>query len=612
MSRLRHIAWWCGPALICLLIHWRGFASWFRADDFAWLGLGLGVHGLHDLLLALFSPMAQGTIRPWSDRLFFMTGFGLFGLNPMPFRVVVFATELANLALVASIGARLTGRRAAGFLAAALWATSDTALLPLGWASAYNQVLCGFFLLLAFHFLLRYVETGNPRYNLYQWIAFLLGFGAMELNVVYPALALAYTLLCARKYLRRVWLLFLPSVAYFAIHQAAAPAGKDPNYALHFTGSMLRTMVKYWAWTVGPWDSWAPVRLPHWIIPAAVVLVTLGLLAFAATRARIAIFCLAWFLIAIAPVLPLRDHVTEYYSFVPAIGLCWLGGWALAESWRARAGARIAALGLAAIYLLMMLPRTLAASDFNYRLSLRVRGLVEGVARAHQLHPGQTILLDNVDTALFYNGVLDHPFKLLGIDHVYLTPGSQRNIDAHPELGDVNEFILPPEEVSKALDNDEVAVYDAGGPRLRNITTAYSAQPHDLGLPLLVDVGSSLAGPLLGPEWYAPDGNHRWMPQRASLRMGAPTAAGQKLYLRGYYPADQIHNGPLTVSVTVNGSPLAPEAVTAGGDFVLAFPLPDPLVGQQVMEVALEVSRTFRAGADIRDLGLAFGEFEVR
>ena len=268
------------------------------------------------------------------------------------------------------------------------------------------------------------METGDSRYNLYQWIAFLLGFGAMELNIVYPALAAAYTLLCARSYLRRVWPLFLPSVAYFAIHQAVAPAGKDPAYVLHFTGSMLRTLAKYWAWSVGPLGFWAPIPVPHWLVPAAVVLLSLGLLAFAATRGRAAIFCLAWFAVAIVPVLPLRDHVSEYYPFLPVIGLCWLGGWALAETWRSSTVARFAAVGLTAVYLLIMLPRTVAASDFNYRLTLRVENLVEGAARAHELHPGRTILLDGVDTALFYHGVLDHPFRLLGIDNLYLTPGS--------------------------------------------------------------------------------------------------------------------------------------------------------------------------------------------
>ena len=611
MSRAQRAAYWGGPSAICLLVNWRSFLAWFRADDFAWLGVGLNRHGLHDYLMALFAPMAQGTIRPWSDRLFFMAGLGLFGLDALPFRIVIFATAFANLALVAWIGARLTGRRAAGFLAAVLWAVNNVQVEPLGWASAYNQVLCGFFLLLAFHFLLRYVETGNPRYNLYQWMAFLLGFGAMELNVVYPALAIAYTLLFARPSLRRVWPLVLPSVAYVAVHLAVAH-GKDPAYVLHFTGAMLRTLGKYWAWSVGPFGFWAPIPVPHWLIPAAVVAVSLGLLAFAAPRGRTAVFCLAWFAIAIAPVLPLRDHVTEYYSYVPAIGLGWLGGWALAEAWRGRAAVRFAAVGLAALYLLIMLPRTVAASDWNYRITLRVRDLVEGVARAHQLHPNQTILLDGVDTTLFWNGVLDHPFRLLGIDRLYLTPGSERHIDAHPELGDVGEFVLAADVTAKALDADEVAVYDVRGPRLRNITSAYASQPRDLSLPRRVDAGSPLAAPLLGPEWYQADGNHRWMPQRASLRMAGPAAAGEKLYLRGYYPADQLRNGPVTVTVTAGGALLAPMPIPAGGSFELAFPLPASVVGTPDMPVVIEVSRTFRVGADIRDLGLAFGEFEVR
>ena len=612
MNRLHRAAYWCAPALVCLLVHGRGLASWFQSDDFVWLGIFQHGHGLHDFLVALFVPGSAGHIRPWSERLIFMANFGFFGLNPLPFRLVVLAMEFASLALVASIGTRLTGRRGAGFLAAVLWAISGTSVEPLTWAAANNQVQCGLFLLLAFYFLLRSVETGNRRYYVYQWIAFLLGFGALEVNIVYPALAAVYVFLFARKYLRRVLPMFLASAVYLVVHAKAAPVGHDPAYRLHFTGSMLKTLAKYWAWTVGPVGFWAPIPVPHWLIPAAVVVVSLGLLAFAAARGRLAIFYLSWFVIAIAPVLPLRDHMDEYYAFVPAIGLCWLGGWALAEYWGSRTPKGLLAAALAVVYLLIMLPRTEAASDYNYRLAGRIRKLVEGVARAHQLHPSQTILLDGVDSELFYYAVQDRPFQLLGIDHVYMTPGSEKNIEKLPEMGDLNEFLLPPGEVSKGLDNDEVAVYDVRGPRLRNITSTYASQPRDLGLPLRVDVGSPLAGSLLGPEWYAPEGNHRWMPKRASLRMAAPQAAGQKLYLRGYYPAGQLRAGPLTVAVTVNGLAIAPKSLSSGGNFQLAFPLPAAVVGQSALQVTVEVSRTFRAGADIRNLGLAFGEFEVK
>jgi len=611
-NRGARAAWWCVPAIICLLAHWRGLTAWYQSDDFVWLGIFQHGHGLHDFLRAVFVPGSAGHIRPWSERVIFIVNYGLFGLNPLPFRLLVFAIEFANLALVTWIGTRLTGRRLAGVLAAILWAISATSADPLAWAAANNQVQVAFFLLLAFHFLLRYVETGDGRYNLYLWMAFLLGFGALEINIVYPALAAAYVFLFARKYLRQVLPMFVASAIYFVVHAKVAPVGHDPAYRLHYTGAMLRTLAKYWAWTVGPVDFWAPMPMPHWIIPAAVVIISLGLLAYAATRGRLAVFCLCWFAIAIAPVLPLRDHVDEYYAFVPAIGLCWLGGWAIAECWRLGTLPRAAAVGLAAIYVLIVLPRTVAASEFNHRVAGRMRNLVEGVASAHELHPNQAILLDGVDTEQFYFGVQDRPFKLLGIDHVYMTPGSEKHIQKLPEMGDLNEFLLPAEEVPKALDNGEFAVYDVRGPVLRNITSTYASQPRELGLPHRVDAGSPFSARLLGPEWYPLEGNHRWMPKQASFQIAGPAATGQKLYLRGYYPPEQLRAGPLTVAVTVNGSALAPATVTAGGNFELAYALPDSTVGQSAMQVVIEVGRTFRAGADIRDLGLAFGEFEVR
>ena len=599
-------------ALFCLAVHWRGFTAWFRADDFAWMGLTLGVHNFADLLKALFSPLAEGTIRPLSERAFFMAGYALFGLHALPFRIAVFATEFANLALVASVGDRLTGVRGAGFFAALFWTVNNSSATALGWVSVYNQVLCAFFLLLAFHFLLRYIETGNGRYNLYQWLAFVAGFGAMELNIVYPALAVFYTLLCARRFFLRTLPLFAVSVVYFVVHHAVDTPDRNPEYALHFTGSMLRTLGKYWAWTVGPMYFWTPVHAPNWLVMAGVALVSLGLLAFAVRR-RAAWFALGWFVIAIAPVLPLRDHITDYYAFVPAIGLCWLGGWALARTFRSGSRAMYGALALAAVYLVMAMPQTVAASDWNYRITMRARDLVEGLATVGQLHPGKTVLLEGVDTVLFWNAVLDHPHRLIGIDRLYLTPNGQRHIQAYPDLGDINEFVLPADLTSEALDRDEAVVYDVRGPRLRNITSAYAERPRDLRLPSSVDVANPLAATLLGSEWYAPDGNHRWMPKRATLRMAGPSAAGQKLYLRGSCPEEQLRNGPLAVTVLIDGAALPAAAIRAGeNSFELAYGLPEAATGQAVIEVAVEVARTFHTASDRRDLGLAFGVFEIR
>jgi len=610
MTRARSAAWWIAPSLLCLVLYWPGLTAWFRGDDFAWLGAGIDNRNFHDLLVSIFGPKAQGTIRPLSERIFFMLGFRLFGLEALPFRIVVFATHVANLALAASIGARLTGSRSAGLWAVLLWLVNSSNILPLGWTSVYNQVLCGFFLLLALHFLLRYTETGERRYYWWQWLAFLAGFGAQELNLVYPAIAATYTLLCKPRFWRGTLPMFAVSAAYVAVHQAAAPAPRTGDYAMHFTGSMLRTLGKYWTWSVGPTFLYSPLTLPKWVLPAGVALVSAGLLAFVVCKwiggARVAGFFLAWYLILLAPVLPLRDHQTEYYVFLPVLGLAWLGGWACSAT-----GTRGVAFALTAIYIAMALPTTIATSRWSHDISVRVRRLVEGVEAAHVLHPAQAILLEGVDSELFWNGVLDRPFRLFGLDQVYLAPGSERRIEAHPDLGNVADYILPAGVVAYALGREQIAVYDVRGARLRNITSIYAAMPLDTKAPLRVDAASPLTQYLLGPEWYASDGDHRWMPRRATLRMGAPDAPGRKLYLRGDCPEEQLRAGPLEVTVSVDGSTFPAVAIRESA-FELSFPLPDAEVGRGEMHVTIEVSRVIRPASDPRDLGLVFGTFEVK
>src|ERR1035437_9379768 len=123
---------------------------------------------------------------------------------------------------------------------------------------------------------------------------------------------------------------------------------------------------------------------------------------------------------------------------------------------------------------------------------MRVRNLVEGAAGIHERNPGKSILLEGVDTELFWNGVLDRPFRLFGLDHIYLAPGSEKRIDAHPDLGNIGDYILPAGVVAQALKREELVVYDVRGARLRNITDLYAALPRETGLPLRLDAASPL------------------------------------------------------------------------------------------------------------------------
>ena len=114
--------------------------------------------------------------------------FNLFGLDALPYHAFVMGTQFANLLLLSWIVRKLGGSRLAACAAPVLWVANAALVVPLGWASDYNQILCAFFLLSAFALFLA------GHYWL-QFAVFVIGFGALEINVVYPAILMTWLLL---------------------------------------------------------------------------------------------------------------------------------------------------------------------------------------------------------------------------------------------------------------------------------------------------------------------------------------------------------------------------------------------------------------------------------
>ena len=600
--RALRIACWTLPPLAAVWFYWLAVKTWFVADDFAWLNHATEFHGFREFLRALFEPMAQGTIRPWSDRLFFIVFYRLFGLDALPFHIAVIATQCVNIVLLVSIVRRLTGSHLAAFASALFWIFNAAQPMPLAWTSAYNEPLCALFILAAFHFLLRYVESGRRRDWVLQWAVFLLGFGALELNVVYPALAAAYTFLCARKHFRSSLFLFVPSILFALLHRAVAPPAAG-IYSMHFGAPMLKTLGTYWVWTLaGSSVLWAAALLSAGILGAAACAVKHG--------ERLPVFFLAWFLILIAPVLPLSEHLTEYYPFLPSIGLAMAGGWAVARAAKAAAVWKIAAAALAALYFSYSAPAAQRALRWQFERSRNVRKVVLGVERAHELHPDKTILLDGVSDETFWSGMVDDPFPLVGTHAVYLTPGSEKQIVPHPAIGDPTKFLMPPGPAWHALAQDQAVVYSAAPERLRNITHIYMrAMPpewKDL-LPARVDVSNPAEAYVLGGGWYELDGNHRWMGRRAAVRLAGPAKAGARLHLSG-------GGGPAStrIDVTVDGVKLPGRPLSPSQAFDLEWTAPEASVGKAAIEVAIETDRVGGPPQYGRELGLVFGVIEIR
>ncbi len=345
--------------LLPTLLYWRGLTTWFQRDDFALLGLRDFAATGHSLSWALFSPLAQGTIRTLSERVYYMSLSTLFGVNALPFRIVAFLTFAATLVLLQRVCSKLTGSHVAGYCAAILWTVNSALSIPLSWSAEYYEILCAFFFVLDLRLLQRYIETGKRRFWIAQWVVFAAGFGVLELNVVYPALAAVYVWCYAPKtlrpkMLRKILPLFALSAAYMIVHLAVAPLPAGGPYKMYWDWHVLQTLATYSTWALGPaWLSVISVRSFTLRLIIAMALAA-GLMAFLLWNLRLrqwkALFFAAWFIIVLSPLLPLQQHISYEYLTVPLIGLAMWAGAAVASGWQSNAWMRGATVLLLATY----------------------------------------------------------------------------------------------------------------------------------------------------------------------------------------------------------------------------------------------------------------------
>jgi hypothetical protein len=529
----------------------------------------------------------------------------------------------ANLALVAWITLRTTGSRIAGFLAPILWTANTALTLVMTWTPAWNEALCSFFLLSALTLFMRYVETGCGSFWWWQLVLFTLGFGALELNVIYPALAATYVLFVAPSASRRRLLLsltplFCISAAYFLVHRAVAPFLTSGPYAMAIDGRVFHTFGSYLKWTMVPanWTQFGHRSWSGWTILAIIGAALGGFCIRQLTSGRQAVaFFLCWFLLALGPLLSLPNHLTDYYITIPAIGLAMAGAWGISMAWQGSAPVRIAALIPLVLYLGAMVPSTRTAVRWWRDRVDPVRVLVLGVVAAHDTHPDKTIVLDGVTSSLYDDAVGASAFYPFGLDNVYLTPESRDSIHPQDNPEGLNQVVLEPGVMLSAITHDQVVVYSGVGDHLRNITRAYerSAVGHLVdSVPRRVEIGNPLYGYLLGPEWLLGESGFRWMPRHATVRLAGPSSVKDRLVLEGFCPAMQLREGVLHLSVTVDGIALKGTQITdPESSFRRLFIVPPALIGKKTVQVEISVDRT-TLGPDGRELGLVFNRVSIQ
>lgn len=597
--------------LFCLILYWPGIFVWFHQDDFAFLGLYPSIHNWHDLVSAIFRPTQHGTWRPLSERVYFIGLQWLFGTpHARPFRIVAFATQFANLALIGAITLRLTRSRLAGFMAPILWIGNAVLVTVMVWDSAYIYALGGLALLSAFWMLLRYIETSELRYYGGMWAIFLSGFLVLEMNFVFPALAAAYTLLCSRAHFRKTLPLFIPSIVFVVADTLLIPKQSTGPYAMHLNLGIFNSLRAYWVMLFEPLNMPIFTRIPQYVAVVGMFSFTIALAGFvlyeAFRRNLLPLFFLCWFAIVIGPVLPFQEHIVDYYPTLPSIGVAMLGAYALAVAFQRRMWIRIAGSVLLVFFLVESVPSAHGGAKWNNDRSYEVKTLVLGAAELSGHNPDKLILLDGVGDQLYAQALQDGPFRFLRVENVFLapTPAEERCMPQTDLTNDTGKYPLTVGAMLRAMESHGLMVYRYDQGKLLNVTDGFV-----LGLSAL-NVADPAKASLLGPTWYRAEGGGRWMPKRASLKMDGPVNGCHRLYVSGFCPASQLAPGPFLMTLSVNGHAFPAERVDQAGEFRFDFPVQAAAEGRY--DIIVDLDHIVIPPADGRPLGLVFGAFAIR
>lgn len=348
----------------------------------------------------------------------FYVALTLFGFNPAGYHLISLLLHAAVSAMVFLVVREFYREPAVPFAAALLFAAHPIHVEAVAWISAYPELMCSFFSLLAIWLHLR-ADTRRWM-QVSAGLAFLLALLAKEIAVAAPLVLLCYELIVRRQRAR------FPSVAWLSMGAAIAiytamrvhalgtffPAGTrglplDQHFWTAVAVCARYLWVQLWPVELRAFYYISPSRSQSepWVIAGLVTIVgTVALGWFLYRRSRSEALAVPLYLLTLAPafVLPYASlglMMAERYAYLPSVGFCWLAAaglfrirYFLSRRWR-----RALRIGALALIVALLSVRTVTRNrDWHNEVEFYERAIGEspGFARAH-LNLGEALMRRN-------------------------------------------------------------------------------------------------------------------------------------------------------------------------------------------------------------------------
>lgn len=320
---------------------------------------------------------------------------------------------------------------------------------------------------------------------------------------------------------------------------SSRPRPKSGGYVLHFDLRIFSTLALYWKRMVLP-SNWPAIGIGKHAAQAAVVLLSLAFATTVVAGIRVGhiqilfgLFGLAWFLICLAPLLPLAGQRSDYHLSIPATGIARTAAQGISQAYRSGWGWCV----VVAVGVLTTIRMDRIAAQWWREADVPIRAVVLVIGQARDNHLGKAIVLTGVTDNIYNDAVAHSALPTEGVDRVYLTPESRDSL--HPEFDpEIAEcVVMEPAVLRRALVDETAMIYSVAADHLRNVTEGYSRRMlSDLpdSAPRRVKVGDPLYACAPGPEWGPIVSGTRTVPAQATLRRGSPRN-GTFLVLDGTY-----------------------------------------------------------------------------
>ncbi len=293
--------------------------TFFVQDDF-WL-LSISHIKTAGDFFNFFIPLSDAVwYRPLSSQVFFFIGRTVFGLNPLPYHVVVLITHIGTSFILYKWIKKMTNNEQVSMFSALVYGTHQVHTISLSWLAAYSFVLGPFFLALTLFFFT------SKKYVL-AFFAYLLGLLSSEVLIITPLILLLYFLIYKKNTSIKFVLLFIFSAVLLVLLRFYFfPSQQNtPLYSVTFSSHIFETIKFYFLRLIGVplFINGMDPGLKLFVSGLSVILFVGTLIGFVRNRSRVSKQVVLWFgiyLLAIAPFLLLPFHVSPHYLSFALIG----------------------------------------------------------------------------------------------------------------------------------------------------------------------------------------------------------------------------------------------------------------------------------------------------